>query len=201
MSCYLEWGVAGVALPGFSESGDRHIFQAFEGGALVGVIDGLGHGPPAAAAAMEAHSILSTSAGENVISLVRRCHEGLKGTRGATLSLASFNFRDGLMTWMGVGNVQGVLLRASRDRSDREETLLLRPGVVGSHLPPLQAAVLPVGAGDALALATDGVHSSFDYSGIRCQPPGQAAEGILARHANGKDDALILVARCREATR
>lgn len=34
MTCYLEWGVAGLALPGFSESGDRHMFQPFDGGLL-----------------------------------------------------------------------------------------------------------------------------------------------------------------------
>ena len=198
MSCYLEWGVAGVALPGFSESGDRHMFQPFDGGALVAVMDGLGHGPEAAAAAVAACSILESNAGENVISLVQRCHDALKNTRGATISLASFNFRDSLMTWTGVGNVQGIFLRADKTRNDREESLLLRPGVVGSHLPSLQAAVLPVSPGDSLAFATDGVESSFDYSAVRCQPPGRAAETILARHAKGKDDALILVARYRE---
>ncbi|HEY6465375.1 MAG TPA: SpoIIE family protein phosphatase [Candidatus Acidoferrales bacterium] len=198
MTCYLEWGVAGVALPGFSESGDRHMFQPFDGGALVAVMDGLGHGPGAAAAAVEACSILEAQAGENVVLLMQRCHQGLKNTRGATISLASFNFRDSLMTWMGVGNVQGVFLRADKTRNDREESLLLRPGVVGSHLPSLQAAVLPVSPGDSLAFATDGVESSFEYSPLRCQPPGRAAEAILARHAKGKDDALILVARYRE---
>ncbi len=197
MDCFLEWGVAGIALPGFSESGDRHIVHVFEGGALVAVMDGLGHGPDAAAAAMEAYAILQTNAGENVISLIRRCHAGLKNTRGATISLASFNFRDALMTWMGVGNVQGILLRI--DRNDKEETLLLRPGVVGSHLPSLQAAVLPISPGDSLAFATDGVEGNFDYSWVRCQPPGRAAESILARHAKGKDDALILVARYKES--
>jgi phosphoserine phosphatase RsbX len=197
MSCNLEWGVAGVALPGFSESGDRHVFQPFDGGVLVAVMDGLGHGVEAAAAALEACAILQTNAGEHVISLVRRCHAGLKGTRGVTISIASFNFRDALMTWMGVGNVQGIFLRADKERNDREDSLLLRPGVVGSHLPPLQAAVLPIMQGDSLGFATDGVEPNFDYSCIRCQPPGRAAESILARHAKGKDDALILVARYR----
>lgn len=197
MTCYLEWGVAGVALPGFSESGDRHVFQAFEGGALVAVMDGLGHGPEAAAAAVEACAILEANAEESVISLVWRCHAGLKNTRGATISLASFNFRDSVMTWIGVGNVRGICLRADKERNDREESLLLRPGVVGSHLPSLQAAVLPVSPGDSLAFATDGVGSNFDYSSVRSQPPGRAAESILARYAKGKDDALILVARYR----
>lgn len=195
MNCDLEWGVAGVALPGFSESGDRHVFQPFEDGVLVAVMDGLGHGAAAAAAALQACAILQNNAGDNVISLIRQCHEGLKGTRGVTISLASFNFRDALITWMGVGNVQGIFLRADTTRNDREESLLLRSGVVGSNLPPLQAAVLPMANGDTLAFATDGVGSGFDYSSIRCQPPGRAAESILGRYAKGKDDALILIAR------
>ncbi|HTZ74151.1 MAG TPA: SpoIIE family protein phosphatase [Candidatus Aquilonibacter sp.] len=199
MSPYLEWGVAGVALPGFSESGDRHIFQTFEGGALVAVMDGLGHGPEAAAAALQACSVLQMNAGENVISLIRRCHSALKETRGVTISLASFSFRDALMTWMGVGNVQGIFVRGDRERNDREEALLLRSGVVGSHLPALQAAVLPVSPGDSLAFATDGVESGFDYSSIRCSPPGRAAETILSRHMKGRDDALVLVARYMES--
>jgi len=194
---YLEWGVAGVALPGFSESGDRHVFQAFDGGALLAVTDGLGHGSAAAAAAVEACSIMQANAGENVISLIQRCHAALKSTRGATISVASFNFRHSLMTWMGVGNVRGIFLRANQDRSDREESLLLRPGIVGSHLPSLQAAVLPVSTGDSLAFVTDGLESDFDYFFLRCQPPGRAAETILSQYAKGKDDALVLAARCR----
>jgi len=199
MSSFVEWGVAGVALPGFSESGDRHVFQPFDGGALLAVLDGLGHGPEAAAAAIEACCVLQANAGENVISLIRRCHSALRETRGVTISLASFCFRDALMTWMSIGNVQGVFLRADKERSDREELLLLRPGVVGSHLPALQAAVLPVAPGDCLAFATDGIESGFDYSCIRCCAPGRAAENILARHAKGRDDALVLVARYMES--
>jgi phosphoserine phosphatase RsbX len=197
MDDYFEWGVAGVALPGFSESGDRHVFQPYDGGVLIGAIDGLGHGAAAAAASAAACAILHSNARENVITLLRLCHEQLKETRGVTMSLASFDFRDSLMTWMGVGNVQGVFLRADRMRPDREESLLLRSGVVGSHLPPLQASMLPVAPGDSLAFATDGVESNFDHSSLLCQPPGKAAESILARYAKGKDDALIVVARYR----
>jgi phosphoserine phosphatase RsbX len=193
----LEWGAAGKALPGFSESGDRHVFQPFQGGALVAVLDGLGHGVAAAAAALEACSILESNAEENLISLIQRCHERLKGTRGVAMSLASFNFRDSLMTWMGVGNVQGFMLPRDTTLSDREESLLLRQGVVGSHLPPLQAAVLPISAGDSVTFTTDGLETDFDRSCIRSQPPRAAAESILARYAKKTDDAMILIARYR----
>jgi serine phosphatase RsbU (regulator of sigma subunit) len=197
MTFDLEWAVAGQALPGFSESGDRHVFQTFDGGALVAVMDGIGHGAEAAAAAREASAILESGAGDNVIALIQRCHSGLRGTRGITISLASFNFRVGLMTWMGVGNVQGLLMRLDGGLNGREESLLLRPGVVGSNVPPLQAAVLPIAPGDSLTFVTDGVETNFDHLCIRNQPPGKAAEAILARHSKGKDDALVLVARYR----
>jgi negative regulator of sigma-B (phosphoserine phosphatase) len=191
----LECGVAGRAFPGFSESGDRYVFQRTREGVLVAVVDGLGHGDEAAAAALEACAMLESNAEENVISLIKRCHAGLSGMRGVVASLASFNFREALMTWIGVGNVQGTLLRHDSGISGSDESLLLRPGVVGNHLPPLQAAVLPVFAGDSLIFTTDGVQADFDRFQVRSQAPRKAAENLLAHYAKGHDDALILVAR------
>jgi negative regulator of sigma-B (phosphoserine phosphatase) len=191
----LEWGVAGRALPGFSESGDRHVFRPTRDGALLAVVDGLGHGREAAASALEARAMLESHAGENVIELIKRCHAGLNGMRGVVMSLASFNFRDGLMTWVGVGNVLGRLLRLDSAISGGDESLLLRPGVVGSHLPPLQASILPVFAGDYLIFATDGVEVDFDHSHVRSQPPQEAAEELLAHYAKDNDDALVVIAR------
>ena len=191
----FQWGVAGRALPGFSESGDRYVFQPTRDGALVAVVDGLGHGVEAAAAALEARATLQSNADENVISLIHQCHVELHGTRGVVVSLASFNLRDALMTWIGVGNVHGRLLRLDTSMNGWGESLLLRPGVVGRRLPPLQAAVLPVFAGDALIFATDGVQVDFDASNIRSLPPQEAAEDVLAHYAKDNDDALIVITR------
>src|SRR5262245_26896919 len=126
----LEVGVAGKVMKGYSESGDRHVYRALPRGVLVAAIDGLGHGSHAAAAAAAACRVLESSSGENVIGLVRRCHESLKDTRGVTMSLALFDFAGGSLTWLGVGNVQGFLLPIDDPWIRPEETLLLRPGVV-----------------------------------------------------------------------
>ena len=40
----IEWSVASRALPGQSVSGDLHVVVPTADGALIGVIDGLGHG-------------------------------------------------------------------------------------------------------------------------------------------------------------
>src|ERR687888_8854 len=108
----IDWGVASLALPGEVESGDRHVVKTFPHGALLAALDGLGHGEQAAAAANRAIRVLQTLETESVVSLLKRCHERLQSTRGVVMSLAVFNALDETMTWVGVGNVEGVLLRA-----------------------------------------------------------------------------------------
>ena len=191
----IEWGVASRALPGQRSSGDLNVVKSFPNGVLVAALDGIGHGEEAGSAAMVARAILEAHAEESVIALIRRCHDGLRATRGVAMSVASFNLSEALITWLGVGNVEGVLLRRGLAREAEEESLLLRAGVVGAQLPALQAAVLPVSIGDTLILATDGISSDFTRKLARNNPPQKAAENILARHGKATDDALVLVAR------
>lgn len=191
----VEYGVAKSILPGQGESGDRHLVCCGGNGILIAAIDGIGHGEEAANAAEAAISFLKASPNEPVISLVERCHEGLRSTRGVVLSLASIDLEHGLMTWLGVGNVQGVLMRAGAQRGTVEEVLLLRGGVVGSQLPALQAAVLPIAKGDTVVFVTDGIRSEFVEGLSAMESPQRAAEKILKQHSRGNDDALVLVVR------
>ncbi|HXJ07717.1 MAG TPA: SpoIIE family protein phosphatase [Candidatus Acidoferrum sp.] len=187
--------MANSILPGQSASGDRHLVCCGGDGILIAAIDGLGHGEEAAIAAEAAISILKASRYEPVISLLERCHEGLRSTRGVVLSLASIDPKHGMMTWIGVGNVQGVLMRAGAKKGRAEEVLLLRGGVVGSQLPALQAAVLPIAKGDTLVFVTDGIRSEFVDGLSALESPQRAADKILKQHGSGNDDALVLVLR------
>ncbi len=47
----IDWGVATLMLAGERESGDLHLVKPVGTGVLVSVVDGLGHGAEAAAAA------------------------------------------------------------------------------------------------------------------------------------------------------
>jgi serine phosphatase RsbU (regulator of sigma subunit) len=194
-SSILEWGVASRALPGQPNSGDLQVVKSFPSGMLVAVLDGIGHGDEAASAAATARAILEEHAREPVTALIERCHEGLRDTRGAAMGVASFNVAQGLITWMGVGNVQGVLLRRGPSGSGTEESLLLRAGVVGVQLPPLRVSVLSVSTGDTLVFATDGIQTDFDRRLARNDRPRKAADSILSRHGKTTDDALVMVAR------
>jgi phosphoserine phosphatase RsbX len=191
----IEWGVASRALPGQPTSGDRSVVQPFEDGVLVAALDGIGHGEDAATAASVAAATLEAHAAERLTLLVQRCHEALRGTRGVTMSVASFNVSRGLVAWLGVGNVEGVLLRRGFVLGGLEKSLMLRAGVVGLQLPLLEAEVLEVAAGDTFIFATDGIQPDFSRRPARKYPPRTAAENILARHGKTTDDALVLVAR------
>ena len=195
LTCPIEWGAATTTLRGHAESGDRGVVAPFGSGVLVAAIDGLGHGDEAASAAQLTARILEKDPHESVITLVRRCDERLRMTRGAVISLASFNAPDGTMTWLGVGNVEGRFVRASADATPACEFLLLRGGVVGGRLPMLQATLLPVQPGDTLVFATDGVALPPVEDIVSTGRPQAMAEGILSRYSRQTDDALVLVAR------
>lgn len=199
----IAWAVAARPLAGQAVSGDLHVVAPFPAGVLVGVGDGLGHGEEAAAAAAITVTTLMAHAHEPLIPLLKRCHEQLKGTRGVVMSVASFTARDHSMTWVGVGNVEGLLRRVDVNGQPSHESLLLRGGVVGYQLPPLRAVVLPVARGDLLIFATDGIRSGFarDLSAndLRCRHtqggPQHLANRILAQYGKSTDDALVLVVR------
>ncbi len=189
----VEWGLASRAKEGEDSSGDRHVVAPFAGGMLLAALDGLGHGDEAAAASEVAARTLEAQPELSVLSLLRRCHEELLETRGVVMSLGSFNAHDSSLTWIGVGNVEGVLVRAD-ETTPRRESLLLRGGVVGYQLPALYASVIPISAGDLLVFATDGVRSEFAAQLVRGERPQQLADRLLSQYGKGTDDALVLVA-------
>lgn len=191
----VHWGVATLALEGQTESGDLHLVQPVQDGVLVAVLDGLGHGEEAAAAARLAVSTLERYSEEPPLSLLQRCHLALKGSRGVVMSVARFDVPRGTMTWLGVGNVEGVLHHVNWSERSGRASLVTRGGIVGGEVPAVQAAVIPVGAGDTLVFATDGISGNFLADVSAREEPQRLADQILARHGKGTDDALVLVAR------
>lgn len=191
----ITWGVAEAPMVAGTESGDAHVVRQLPEGVLAAVIDGLGHGDEAADAARIAGNTLVSSPHEDTISLLWRCHEALKETRGAVMTLL-FVAPGGAMTWIGVGNIEGVLFRCDSSGRVRSNHVLQRGGVVGHRLPPLRAESLTMQPRDTIVLATDGIRPEFSDELAPNQDPQAIADDIMARHRKGTDDALVLVVRC-----
>jgi negative regulator of sigma-B (phosphoserine phosphatase) len=190
----LDIAVAEAPLPGQLESGDLHLVARHPGGVLVAVIDGLGHGDEAAAAARTARAALEEDPGAAVPELFARAHGRLIRSRGVVMSVAAFE-PGGRLTWLGVGNVEGTVVRAEEGTVRRTDSILLLGGVVGYQLPKLRPSTMAVARGDTLVFATDGIDGGYIGDLDPAASPATLADRILAEYRTGGDDALVLVAR------
>lgn len=179
---------------GEQRCGDVAVVLPCARGVLLAAIDGLGHGDAAATAAELAASVLGAHPDEPLAQLLERCHAALEGTRGAAVTVARIDVEAATLTWLAVGNVAGLVMPGDGD--GRRAAALQLAGVVGDRLPPqLVPVALPLAAGDALLLSSDGVDGAV-ADGLRVRGElGPLAEGLLRRHRRGDDDALVLLAR------
>jgi hypothetical protein len=198
METLVDWGVALRPLRGQNVSGDVYVVETSAEGFLMAAIDGLGHGPQAAAAAEIAATTLRTNGRESAVEFLSRCHQELKQTRGVAMSLAVFNKPLRSLSWLGVGNVEGVRLHVGGNGELSSEFIPLRGGVVGYQLPTLRPSPCTLNAHDILIFATDGIRSAF-VKGLTAKnllmTPQQLADHLMVEYNKGTDDSLVLVVR------
>jgi phosphoserine phosphatase RsbX len=197
----IDWAVASRPLHEGARTGDAAVCETDGRRALIAAIDGLGHGNEAATAAEAAAAVLRQYADEELTALVLRCHDALAETRGAAMSLARFDGGERTVTWLGVGNVEGRLVRRDRAGLAKSTSLLLPGGAVGHQLPPLVPTTLDVQLGDAVILATDGIENDFAETADLAGPATEISNRILSAKAKETDDALVVVARYVERGR
>lgn len=191
----IEWGAAIMSQANQPDCGDQYFIDNLPHGLFLAVVDGLGHGPKAAVAAQAAVEALRPNTHDDLPSLMQRCHQALTGTRGAVITLASLDINSSRLTWLSVGNVAGMLLRADRSATPSRAHLLLRGGVVGYRMPTLRPFTEPLYPGDTLVLASDGIRSTFVEDIPLQLPPQQIADNLLERYSRKTDDATVVVAR------
>jgi serine/threonine protein phosphatase PrpC len=174
-------------------SGDQFAVVATEdGGALLAVIDGLGHGPEAETAAREAVRVVTSSSSQSALGVLHACHEALGRTRGAVMSIV--RVQEAALTWAGVGNVEAVFVPGPQS-AGRRRRLVCAGGVVGYSLPVVREFGGPIARGDLVVLATDGLREDFaDHIDVASSPETLVRE-LIARCRGARDDVLVLAAR------
>ncbi|QLL07186.1 SpoIIE family protein phosphatase [Mycobacterium vicinigordonae] len=169
--------------------------------ALFGVMDGLGHGPEAARAAVAAAETLDEARDERLEVLIQLCHRVLGGTRGAAMTLARIDFQTSKMSWTGIGNVSAHLVAKGVSGVQIRASARLVGGIVGYRIPETRPAqTVSIRTGDLLVIASDGIakdhleHLDFAASAK------DIVEQVLTKHAKESDDAMVLAARHRGIT-
>ena len=195
----IEWAAKARPRPGENVCGDRMIAVDVEGaGALIGVLDGLGHGAEAAEAASRGVDVLLAACAEPLDVLVKRCHRALTGTRGVAMTLARIDFRTDTLSWAGIGNVAADLVAKRPAGVEVRSSARLAGGIVGYRIPEaLIPQEVPIRPGDLLLITSDGIVEDhlddIDFAASSLA----IADQILRRHAKDNDDALVVAARHR----
>ncbi len=197
---FLDWAVAGRALDGQPVSGDLATVQVTANRCLVAVIDGLGHGPEAAYASTLAAGVIERHRAEPMEALMLLLHEHLAESRGAAATLAIVDGNRGTLDWLGVGNVDGLVVRADETARPRTIGVFLCRGILGYQQPNIRTQEpLQLVDGDSIVIATDGVRGDLAADVRRDTPVERMASMLLDTHATPDDDALVFVARFRGA--
>ncbi|HEX2213714.1 MAG TPA: SpoIIE family protein phosphatase [Mycobacterium sp.] len=198
----IEWAAVRRPHPDEEICGDLPVaLDVGAGAALFGVLDGLGHGQPAAAAAERAAEVLSGARAEPLDVLMQRCHRELIDTRGVAMTLARIDFGTDTLSWLGIGNVAADLVAKGTTGAEVRSSALLAGGIVGYRMPNmLSTHQVSMGPGDLLIIASDGVAEDH-FDNIDFATPATAiAEELVSRHGKDTDDALLLAARHRGST-
>jgi hypothetical protein len=171
---------------GEKENGDRAVAFERDGRLILAVIDGLGHGPQASAAASAAAAEIGRAdfAGGPAV-VVRAVHEALRGTRGAVMTLVMVG--ESAIETCGVGNV------ALRLSGGIKHSFIPNAGVLGHNLRVPRTARSARVRG-RIILHSDGISSRFDPDAVRELDPAAACARILAEHRRDVDDSTVLVA-------
>ncbi|HVC77246.1 MAG TPA: SpoIIE family protein phosphatase [Candidatus Micrarchaeaceae archaeon] len=160
-----------------------------EDGALLVVVDALGHGPAAAEVAALALKTATRSARLGLTQVLATVDGELRGTRGVVAALARFWIRERKVSWASIGDVQGVIA-SPRGRT----TLVERSGVLGFHGHKAAPTTVAMALTDVLCLATDGVAPDFRED-IQPTLTLEAIASRLQARLLLTDDTLAVVAR------
>lgn len=182
---------AGLVRPitGETECGDA--FGATEAdGSVTGVLcDGLGHGPLAALAAMEAVTAILAEPAAEPATLVERAHRRLSHTRGGAIGVVQVTGR--VIRFAGLGNIAAVILA-----DGTRQSMLSVPGIVGHQARTLRQFEYDAPPGAAIILHSDGLSNRWEprvLPGLPARDPLVVAAALLAEAGTRRDDAGVLV--------
>jgi anti-sigma regulatory factor (Ser/Thr protein kinase) len=191
--CPLAFGVATRPRQPGEDNGDAFVVKQWAESALVGVIDGLGHGPFAHCAAQAARQYVESHFDLPLDQIFRGVGRACRATRGVVMVLARFDWGRGQMAFASVGNIEARVFPSSELFS-----FAIRRGVIGLNAPNPVVTEHPWPLGNVLILHSDGLRTHWswnDFPDVAEQPAQSLAQEFLRLLAKKEDDATVIVVR------
>jgi serine/threonine protein phosphatase PrpC len=183
------FGIAQRVCEGETVCGDAYTTEVLEAGALVSVVDGLGHGPKAGEAAQAFNQVLNDDLTLSVQSMMEEANRRLSGTRGAAAAILRLDTNAGRVHFTGVGNIEMHAV------ADVKMHPVCAPGIVGHRVRKMLTFDFELPPSALIALCSDGISSRMHLSEYAHLEPQAMADAILEQHGKSHDDATCVVVR------
>jgi anti-sigma regulatory factor (Ser/Thr protein kinase) len=162
-----------------------------DGTIAVLLADGLGHGPLAAAASLEATRLFQKHLEAKPAAALAILHAGLRSTRGAAVATASIDPVARRVTYGGIGNIAGFITDTGGTRR-----MVSHSGTAGHTAGRMQEFHYPIHNRPVLVMFSDGLTTSWSpegHPGLFVLDPTLIAGVLYRDHARGRDDASVVV--------
>ena len=189
----VPYGALRIPMRHEQACGDAWLLRAEGQRLAVTVIDGLGHGLPAADAAQAGVAAAGKAGLVTAPELIGVLHAGMSGTRGGAAAVACLDLGTDSVQFAGIGNIAASLCEPTASRG-----LASHPGIVGVQFRKTQPFNFHAAAGTLLIMHSDGLQARWslrDYPGLFHRHPAVIVAVLQRDFDRGRDDAGIVALR------
>lgn len=189
----LPTGVISQEKAGEGVCGDGWTVVEGRGRVVVFVVDGLGHGPAAAAAARAAIESVEKNAHREAPEIMDAVHNAMRSTRGGAGAVALLQPESELCVFCGIGNIAASIRGGGVTRS-----MVSHNGTLGHQVRKVQEFQYPFPKGSLLVMHSDGIATQWDladYPGLEMRHPAFVSAALFRDYSRGRDDLTVLALR------
>ena len=195
-SCPLEFGVATRPHPRMQGiNGDTFVIKKWNGTALVGVIDGLGHGQWAQRAAQTARRYIESHFDQSLKDIFLGVARMCRSTRGVVMALAQFDWKHQKLSFASIGNIEVRVFGAPEPLK-----FIIRRGIIGLNAPGPVVTEHDWHQNSIMVLHSDGIKTHWkgvDIPELERESATVIAHTLLRKFARDEDDATVVVVRSK----
>lgn len=189
----VPYGALRLAMHHEDACGDAWHLRADAQSVGVTLIDGLGHGLPAADASQAGTAAAAQRGAAAAADVITALHAGMSGTRGGAAAVARVEVATGAVDFAGIGNISATLCEPTATRG-----MASHPGIVGVQFRKAQPFHFHAAAGTLLLMHSDGLQARWSlrsYPGLFHRHPALIVAVLQRDFDRGRDDTSIIALR------
>ncbi|MDH5366014.1 MAG: SpoIIE family protein phosphatase [Cyclobacteriaceae bacterium] len=172
------------------ECGDICLMLDSEDVFFAALIDVLGHGKEAQILALRSIEIIENNYFDDIQKIVDVLHEKINRSRGLVGSFVQINKKTAELTYLGVGNVSGILL------GDNNHRFVNKEGIIGQNISRHRIEKLVLKDKDLILLYSDGIPEKINFKlndDFETKSAKIIAREIVDNYSRGNDDSTCFV--------